>query len=123
MYTDRPSKQGQEQHYLLEEHHARISSTSSFSTSLSTYMTRVMHKDHIACLTVLTDTSKGVLDITASGRVVVTIIHKNQHFILTKAVHINEVLLDVLYIIVAATQLTLLTCVVDADCTETKPGK
>lgn len=75
-----------------------------------------MHKDCIARLTVLGDPLEGILNVALGRRVVTTVVHQDEHLLLAKALVLNEVLFDVSDVVVAATELTLLTDVVDADC-------
>lgn len=77
--------------------------------------TRIVKKDNIACLAVLSDALKGVHNILLGGSVMRAIVHQAQHIGWSKSMYILEKLRYIFSIVMTSTQLTLLALVVDPD--------
>ena len=65
-------------------------------------VTRVMNKDNIAGLRILTDTRKCIFNVALRRFVLSSVVHKNEHFTFIEALLINEVFLDVVHIVVTS---------------------
>mmetsp|Transcript_9751 Transcript_9751/g.16227 ORF Transcript_9751/g.16227 Transcript_9751/m.16227 type:complete len:260 (-) Transcript_9751:105-884(-) len=81
----------------------------------ATAVTRIMKKNDIACLAVLSNTLKGVHNVLLCRGVMSPVIHQLQHVGWRKAVHILEELSHIFSIVVTSTQLTLLALVIDTN--------
>jgi hypothetical protein len=61
-----------------------------------------MEEDHVAALTVLTNTRKGVFNVTPGRGITFIIVHENEHIALVKALVLDEILFNVAHVIVTA---------------------
>ena len=78
-------------------------------------LTRIMKEYNISCIAVLCDPFKGIHDVDLRRRMILTIIHEDEHVGSRKSVNILQKLSNVGGIIVTSTQLSLLPFVIDAD--------
>jgi hypothetical protein len=82
-----------------------------------------MYKDHIARLTVLRNTRKGILNILFRWRMVLSVIHENEHFRFVESVHLGQEFNNILDVVVATRQLPLLSSIVDSNQNGTFPTR
>ena len=76
---------------------------------------RVMDEHNIPSFGILSDPVECIHDVLFGGLMVVTIIHQDQHILLLETLVLHQVGLDVLYVVMAATQLTLLADIIDTN--------
>mmetsp|Transcript_110051 Transcript_110051/g.318141 ORF Transcript_110051/g.318141 Transcript_110051/m.318141 type:complete len:219 (-) Transcript_110051:268-924(-) len=81
----------------------------------STTVSRVVNENCITSLAILSDTDQCIHDVFSSRLVMAAVVHQDEHVLLQESFLTNEVVLDIFHIVVAATELALLPCIVYTD--------
>jgi hypothetical protein len=74
-----------------------------------------MNENDVTSLAVFNDPIEGLQNISLGWGMMPSIVHQNQHVFFLESLFSNQVLLDVVGIVMATAQLSLLAFVVDAD--------